>query len=244
MPRTWIITGASRGIGAAIAEVAADAANSVALVARSDAVDELAATIGARGGTAIAFREDVTAPGAAERITEAVRRTFGAVDVLVNNAGMHRGGRIERLPDDDFEAVLAANLIAPFRLSRAVVDDMPAGGAIVNIGAVVGLRGFPGDSAYGSAKAGLAGLTQVLAMELAGRGITVNCVIPGFTETEMTAGVDERARQRLLERIPIGRPCTPQEIAEVVRWVADSPSMTGAMIPVDGGLMAALGSAR
>jgi 3-oxoacyl-[acyl-carrier protein] reductase len=244
MPRTWIITGASRGIGAAIAEEAADAGNSVVLVARSDAVDELAAKIEARGGRAIAVREDVTADGAAERITEAARAAFGVVDVLVNNAAMHRGGRIERLPDDDFEAVLTANLIAPFRLSRAVVRDMPAGGAVVNIGAVVGLRGFPGDSAYGSAKAGLAGLTQVLAIELGRRGITVNCVVPGFTETEMTAGVDEGARQRLLDRIPIGRPCTPQEVAAVVRWVADSPAMTVALIPVDGGLMAALGSAR
>jgi 3-oxoacyl-[acyl-carrier protein] reductase len=244
MPRAWIITGASRGIGAAIAEEAADSGNSVALVARSDAVDEHTAAIRARGGKAIAIREDVTAPGAAERITEAAREAFGAVDVLVNNAGMHRGGRIERLSDDDFESVLAANLIAPFRLSRAVVRTMASGGAIVNIGAVVGLRGFVGDSPYGSAKAGLIGLTEVLAIELARRGITVNCIVPGFTETEMTARVDAGARRRLLDRIPIGRPCTAREIAAVVRCVADSPSMTGAIITVDGGLMAALGSAR
>jgi 3-oxoacyl-[acyl-carrier protein] reductase len=240
MPRTWIITGASRGIGQAIASEVLAGGDRAVLVSRS----KLAHDPQWPDGSAIAVEADVTDRDSPKRIVSAALDAFGGIDVLVNNAGLHRGGRIDRLADADFEGVLSTNLVAPFRLSREAVAHMSAGGAVVNIGAVVGLRGFPGDSAYGSAKAGLAGLTQVLAIELGRRGITVNCVIPGFTETEMTAAVEERARARLLERIPIGRPCTTTEIARVVRWVAESPSMTGALIPVDGGLMAALGSSR
>jgi 3-oxoacyl-[acyl-carrier protein] reductase len=244
MSRTWIVTGASRGIGAAIAAEAVDCGDVVVLVARSSGADDVATTLRDRGGQVAVVHEDVTAVGAAERIVAAAIEAFGSLDVLVNNAGIHRGGRIERLAEGDFEAVLQANLVAPFRLSRAALARMSAGAAIVNVGAVVGMRGFSGDSPYGSAKAGLAGLTRVLAIEVARRGITVNCVLPGFTETEMTAGVDDRARQRILDRIPIARPCEAYEIAEVVRWVAQSRAMTGAMIPVDGGLMAALGASR
>lgn len=240
MQRTWVVTGASRGIGRAIADAVLEQGDRVVLVARGPAAEPVAP----ERADAVTISEDVTAPGAPERIVQGAMDAFGRIDVLVNNAGRHRGGRIERLPDADFDSVLETNLVAPFRLAREAIPHMSEGGAIVNVGAVVGLRGFPGDSAYGSAKAGLAGLTQVLAVELAPRGITVNCVIPGFTETEMTAAVDDRARARLLERIPIRRPCRTQEIAEVIRWVAATPAMTGALIPVDGGLMAALGSSR
>ncbi|HEX5195299.1 MAG TPA: SDR family oxidoreductase [Solirubrobacteraceae bacterium] len=237
MQRVWIVTGASRGIGEAIAAKAAAGGDAVACVARSPSGRPWAA-----GARVLELAEDLTAEHAGERVVAAALEAFGRIDVVVNNAGLHRGGRIETLLDEDFERVLATNLRAPLRLCRAAAPHLRAGGAIVNIGAVVGLRGFPGDSAYGSSKAGVAGLTRVLAIELARRGVTVNCVIPGFTETEMTAAVDERARKRLRERIPLGRPCTPEEVADVVHWVAGSPSMTGALIPVDGGLMAALGS--
>jgi 3-oxoacyl-[acyl-carrier protein] reductase len=240
----WIVTGASRGIGAAIAEEAVSAGHAVALVARSAAAEDLARTLCERGGHAVAVREDTTAAGAAERIVERVAEALGGIDVLVNNAGLHRGGRIERLAEEDFEAVLDTNLVAPFRLCRAAVVHMTSGGAIINVGTVIGLRGFAGDTPYGSAKAGLAGLTRVLAIELAGRGITANYVAPGFTETEMTASIDERARQLIVDRIPLGRSCEPEEVARVVRWVAETPYMTGAVVPVDGGLLAALGSAR
>jgi 3-oxoacyl-[acyl-carrier protein] reductase len=119
---------------------------------------------------------------------------------------------------------------------------MEGGGAVVNIGAVVGLRGFPGDSPYGSAKGGLAGLTKVLGVELARDGITVNLVVPGFTDTEMTEGVDDAAKERIVRGIPLRRTAAPVEIARVVHWVADTPYMTGAVIPVDGGLMAGFGT--
>jgi 3-oxoacyl-[acyl-carrier protein] reductase len=238
----WIVTGASRGIGAAVARAAAARGAAVVLVARGDALEHVAAELRDAGAAATALREDVTADGAAERIVEAALERHGRIDVLVNNAGIHRGGRIERLAIEDFDAVVAADLGAPFRLCRAAAPRMRDGGAIVNVGSVVGFRGFPGDAPYAAAKMGLAGLTRVLAIELARRGITVNLVVPGFTETELTGALDERARARIDERIPLGRTAAAGEIAEVVAWVALTPYMTGAVVPVDGGLMAALGS--
>jgi NAD(P)-dependent dehydrogenase (short-subunit alcohol dehydrogenase family) len=215
--------------------MAAARGDSMLLVARSDGVERVAAELSAGGADAHAIRLDLTAPDAgAAAVTAAVDR-LGGLDVLVNNAAIHRGGRIEKLAEGDFEAVVEANLIGPYRLCRAAV------GVIVNIGAVVGLRGFPGDAPYGSSKAGLAGLTLVLAVELARRSITVNLVVPGFTETEMTGTLDDRARDRILSRIPLRRPAEGSDIADVVGWVSASPYMTGAIVPVDGGLSAALG---
>jgi 3-oxoacyl-[acyl-carrier protein] reductase len=236
--RGVLVTGASRGIGAAIAREAARRGDRVALVARSEAVEAVAAELDG----AVALRVDLAADGGAEEaVDRAAEALGGGLDVVVNNAAVHRGGRIDRLGDGDFETVLASNLVVPYRLCRRAVGVMQAGGAIVNIGAVVGFRGFPGDAPYGSAKAGLAGLTAVLAIELARRGITVNLVVPGFTETEMTAALDDRARERIRSRIPLGRPAAAEEVAGVVGWVSATPYMTGAVVPVDGGLMAALG---
>ncbi len=238
MARRWLVTGASRGIGAAIAAVAVERGDSVVLVARGEAVERVADDL---GPTAHALRVDLSSPdGPATAVAGAVER-LGGLDVLVNNAAIHRGGRIETLPDGDFEAVVESNLIAPYRLCREAVQVMESGAAIVNIGAVVGFRGFPGDAPYGSAKAGLAGLTLVLAVELSRRKITCNLVVPGFTETEMTGALDERAREKIITRIPLRRPAEASEIAAVVGWVSASPYMTGAIVPVDGGLSAALG---
>jgi 3-oxoacyl-[acyl-carrier protein] reductase len=137
--------------------------------------------------------------------------------------------------------VLATNLTGAFEVCRAVVPKLARGSAIVNVGAVVGLRGFPGDVAYGSAKAGLSGLTQVLAVELAPRGVRVNLVVPGFVDTDMTAGLSDRARKSIVDKIPAGRIGTTAEIAEVIVAVARSTYMTGATVPVDGGLLATFG---
>ncbi|MGA1081289.1 MAG: SDR family oxidoreductase, partial [Steroidobacteraceae bacterium] len=166
-----------------------------------------------------------------------VAAQWGGIDVLVNNAGLHRGGKLERLPLEDWNAVLATNLSGAMHCLRAALPHMGGGASVVNVGAVVGFRGFPGDAAYGASKAGLAGLTQVMAVELASRQVRVNLVVPGFVITEMTAAVDERARERLLARIPLRREGTEDEIAEVIYWVAGSTYMTGAVIPTDGGLM-------
>jgi 3-oxoacyl-[acyl-carrier protein] reductase len=239
--RRWLVTGASRGIGAAIAARAATGGNRVALLARSDAVLDVAAKA---GPDALGVRADVTDPASVARAVDEVVSVWGGVDVLVNNAGVHRGGRVDRLKPGEWDEVLSTNLTAPLTLTRAVLPHMDVGSAIVNIGAVVGFRGFPGDAPYGAAKAGLAGLTRVLAVELAGRGIRVNLVVPGFVETEMTSELSDRARQMIADRIPLGRTGTADEIAGVVVWVADSPYMTGSVVATDGGLLAAMGSAQ
>jgi 3-oxoacyl-[acyl-carrier protein] reductase len=239
--RRWLVTGASRGIGAAIAARALARGNRVALLARSESVLDVA---GKAEGDALGVQADVTDPGSVARAVDEVVSVWGGVDVLVNNAGVHRGGRVDRLAPSDWEAVLTTNLTAPLTLARAVLPHMAGGSAIVNIGAVVGFRGFSGDAPYGAAKAGLAGLTRVLAVELAGRGIRVNLVVPGFVETEMTSELSERARRMIVDRIPLGRTGTAAEIAGVVVWVADSPYMTGSVVATDGGLLAAMGSAQ
>jgi 3-oxoacyl-[acyl-carrier protein] reductase len=239
--RRWIVTGASRGIGAAIAARALSGGGRVALLARSSAVLDAA---GEAGPGALGVRADVTDPESVAQAVERVVSAWGGVDVLVNNAGVHRGGKVDRLNPQDWGEVLTTNLTAPLTMTQAVLPHMEAGSSIVNIGAVVGFRGFPGDAPYGAAKAGLAGLTRVLAIELAGRGIRVNLVVPGFVETEMTSGLSERARQLVIDRIPLGRTGTADEIAAVVVWVAESPYMTGSVVATDGGLLAAMGSAQ
>lgn len=234
--RRWLVTGASRGIGRAIAERALAEGDRVCLVART--VEP--AGLEAWGGAALAVAADITDPASVQAACEAAGDAWGGIDVVVNCAGLHRGGRVSTLPLADWQATLDSNLGGPLNVVRAALPLMATGGSIVNIGAVVGFRGFPGDAAYGASKAGLAGLTQVLAAELARSGIRVNLVIPGFVSTEMTAGISDKARARLVERIPLGREGTVEEIADVVWWVAGATYMTGSVVATDGGLMCAL----
>ena len=237
MSRRWIVTGGSRGVGLAVAELAHARGDSVAIFARRVDVPELESM---RGPRLLAVTADLADRASIDAAMATVREAWGGVDVLVNNAGLHRGGKLTRLDPADWDAVLATNLSGPMYCTRAALGLMDSGAAVVNVGAVVGFRGFPGDSAYGASKAGLAGLTRVLAIELAPRNIRVNLVLPGLVITEMTAALDEKARERLVADIPMRRTGTATEIAEVIWWVAGSTYMTGAVIPTDGGLMAAL----
>jgi len=237
MNKTWIVTGGSRGFGRAVAERAAAMDARVVIIARGAEVLEVAREI---GGQTIGLAVDICNDAEIEKAIATIADRWGPIDVLINNAGLHRGGLIEQIDARDWSDVLATNLSGPFHTIRSVLPHMGEHGSIVNVGAVVGFRGFSGDVAYGTSKAGLAGMTQVLAVELARRGIRVNLVVPGFVDTDMTAALSQRARTRLLERIPLGRPGTPDEIAEVIWWVANASYMTGSIIATDGGLMCSL----
>ncbi len=236
MSRRWIVTGGSRGVGLATARLAARHGDRVAVLARKVDAAAIAQEL---GPNALAIATDVTDPAQVRAAVDRVANAWGGIDVLVNNAGLHRGRRLQRLDVNDWNAVLNTNLSGPMHCIQASLAHMGAGASIVNIGAVVGFRGFPGDSAYGASKAGLSGLTQVLAIELAPKQIRVNLVIPGLVITEMTSQLDEKARDSLVARIPLGRTGTEQEIADVIWWVAGSTYMTGAIIPTDGGLLSA-----
>ena len=232
--RRWLVTGASRGLGHAIASLAIARGDKVCLMARGDDVTYLAKSL---GQNAIAVRGDVSSAQDLGSAVAAMVDEWGGVDILVNNAGLHRGGKLLSISDADWDDSLATNLSGPMRAIRTVLPHLAAGGAIINIGAVVGFRGFSGDSCYGASKAGLSGLTQVLACELARQNIRVNLVVPGFVMTDMTAGVSEKARQKIVDKVPLGRMGTAEEIADVVWWVAGSGYMTGSTVVTDGGLM-------
>ena len=236
MPRTWLVTGGSRGIGRAVVDTATKRGDTAVSLARSPAAEPFAVP-----EQVVEMTADVADGGSVGRALEEVRQRVGGLDVVVNCAGVHRGGRIGSLGRARWDEVLATNLSGAYEVCHAAVDLLAPGAAVVNVGAVVGLRGFPGDVAYGSAKAGLSGLTRVLAVELAPRGVRVNLVVPGFVDTEMTAGLSAAARRRVLAAIPAGRIGTAEEIADVVACVAGATYMTGATVPVDGGLLASFG---
>lgn len=236
--KVWLVTGASRGIGLAVAERALAAGDRVALLARGEDVMAIAARL---GDACMGCRADV---GDREQVLQAVAlvvERWGHIDIVVNNAGAHRGGKVDRLALEDWQTVIDTNLTGALNVISATSTQMESGSAIVNIGAVVGFRGFPGDAAYAASKAGIAGLTRAVAIELAPRGIGVNLVIPGLVLTEMTQALSEKALESMRRKIPMGRFGEPDEIAEVVEWVARSRYMTGAFVPADGGLMSSFG---
>ena len=236
--KIWLITGASRGIGLAAARLAVAGGNRVALLARGEAVHQAAAEL---GNDTLGVQADVADPESVAAAVEQVVSHFGGLDVVVNNAGLHRGGKVGRLALDDWQAVINTNLTGALNVISAARPHLEAGAAIINVGAVVGFRGFPGDAAYGASKAGLAGLTRTLAIELAKKDIRVNLVIPGLVLTEMTGELSEKALESMRQTIPMARYGEAEEIGEVINWVAASRYMTGAFIPVDGGLMSSFG---
>jgi 3-oxoacyl-[acyl-carrier protein] reductase len=236
-----LVTGASRGIGRAIAKLLAERGFRVVGTATSEAGaagigDALAAHAGCRG-----IVLDVTDGDAVGAAIEAVVRDLGALHVLVNNAGITRDQLSMRMKDEDWDLVVATNLSAVFRASRAVLRPMMKQryGRIVNITSVVGASGNPGQANYAAAKAGVAGMTRALAREVGSRGITVNCVAPGFIETDMTRALGEAQSAALLSQIPLGRLGQPLEIAHAVAFLAspEASYITGTELHVNGGML-------
>ena len=235
-----LVTGASRGIGAAIALELARKGFQVIGTATTDAgaakiTQALAAFTGCAGKTL-----DVNDASAAQAMIDAITAERGGLHVLVNNAGITRDMLAMRLKDDDWDAVLDTNLKAVFRMSRAVMRPMMKQryGRIINITSVVGASGNAGQANYAAAKAGVAGMTRALARELGSRNITVNCIAPGFIETDMTASLSEEQQKALLGQIPLGHLGKPQDIAHAVAFVASPQAsyITGQEIHVNGGM--------
>ena len=241
--QTALVTGASRGIGRAVALELAQAGATVAVnyASSATAAEEVVAQIIATGGSAYALKADVSQEEQVEQLMAAVLERSGSLDVLVNNAGITRDGLLMRMKTVDWQAVLELNLSGVFLCTRAITRTMlkQKRGRIINITSVVGLIGNAGQANYAAAKAGVIGFTRSTARELASRGITVNAVAPGFIATDMTK--DLKADE-LLNAIPLGRYGQPEEVAGAVRFLAADPAaayITGQVLQVDGGMVMA-----
>ena len=238
--RVALVTGASRGIGKAVALRLAAAGASVAACARADHARGVANEIAAAGGAAEAVSVDVTDAAALTGAVRAVLDRFGRIDVLVNNAGVARDRLLMRMKSEEWDAVIATNLTAAFTCTQAVLRPMlkQRWGRVIGIGSVVGQSGNPGQANYAASKAGLIGFSKALAQEVAARGVTVNVVAPGFIETDMTAGLAADARAALTGRIPAGRPGRPEDVAAAVRFLASDEAsyITGQVLGVNGGM--------
>ncbi len=242
--RVALVTGASSGIGRACALALADAGAAVALgfSANPAGADEVAALIRERGGTATTLGADLAEPSAAAALVDGTLRELGAIDIVVNNAGITRDNLAVRITDADWDAVLAIDLSAAFRVCRAALKPMlrRREGRIVNISSVAGVMGNPGQANYSAAKAGLIGLTKALCREVGSRGITVNAVAPGFIATDMTAALGADALAAAAAAVPLRRLGTADEVAAAVRFLAlpEAAYITGHVLHVDGGMAA------
>ena len=234
-----LVTGASRGIGAAIADLLAAQGATVIGTATSDGgADAIGARLAAHGGHG--RRLDVTDAGACEALVDAVAKEFGAVTILVNNAGITRDNLLMRMKDEDWQAILDTNLTSVFRLSKAVMRGMMKArkGRIVSIASVVGVTGNAGQANYAAAKAGIIAFSKSLAKEIGSRGVTVNVVAPGFIQTDMTRDLPEASREALVSQIALGRLGEPSDIAQAVAFLAGPAGayITGETLHVNGGM--------
>lgn len=240
-----IVTGAGRGIGEAIAKRLADGGAKVACVSRSESnsakVAEAINTV--HPGAARAYAVDVADKKAVEEAAAKIFADFGKVDILVNNAGITRDGLAMRMSEADWDAVIDTNLKGAFNFIQAILRPLikQRSGRIVNIASVAGLMGNAGQANYSASKAGLIGLTKTLARELAGRGITVNAVAPGFIKTDMTEVLPEAIKTGVIAQIPLGTFGAPEDIAAAVAFLAsaDAKYVTGQTLTVDGGMVMA-----
>jgi acetoacetyl-CoA reductase len=240
--RVAIVTGGARGIGAAITTTLARSGVHVAAgySSNSKAAEELAAKLNADGMSVSVHQGNVGEPADCERVVREVLDAKGQVDILVNNAGITVDKTMRKMSIEDWHAVMRINLSGAFYMSKAVLDHMLERkyGRIVNISSVIGQMGNIGQVNYAASKAGLFGFSQSLARETAFKGITVNCVAPGYIATEMVAAVPEAAMEKILAKIPVGRLGEASEIARAVQFLADDEAgfITGSTISVNGGM--------
>ena len=234
-----LVTGSTRGIGREIAAVLAACGAKIAVAGRDQAKAAEVAT--AIGGGAQGFGADMSDGAQVTKLVEEVEAAFGSLDILVNNAGLTRDNLLIRIKDEDWDAVLDANLKGAFAAIRAATRGMMKRrwGRIINISSVVGITGNKGQASYAASKAGMLGLTKAVAQELASRNILVNAIAPGFIETEMTAALSAEQRAALAERIPLARLGTPTDVANAVAFLASEHAayITGQVLVVDGGMV-------
>ena len=238
-----LVTGASRGIGRSIATTLAGAGALVVINYKSNAAaaEEVASEIAAAEGRAAAIQADIGDSAEVERLFKELLDRYGKIDILVNNAGITRDMLLLRMKEEDFDAVLQTNLRGVYLCTKAALRPMTRArsGRIINITSVVGLMGNAGQANYAAAKAGVIGFTKAAAREIASRNITVNAVAPGYIETELTDVLSETVRQAILENIPLGRLGQPQDVANLVCFLASDAAgyITGQTLTVDGGMV-------
>ena len=238
--RIALVTGASRGIGKAIATTLAERGAQVVAAARGENAKPVADGITSSGGKAEAIALDVTEPGAGEAAVAGVVQRHGRIDILVNNAGITKDQLMLRMKRDDWDAVLATNLTAAFTLTQAALKPMikQRGGRIVNISSVVGQGGNAGQANYAASKAGIIGFSKAVALEVASRGITVNVVAPGLIDTDMTRAITDSAHEEWATKIPLKRLGSPADVAAAVCFLASDEAsyITGQVLAVNGGM--------
>jgi len=236
-----LVTGATRGIGRAIAQrLAQDGATVIGTATTDEGAAAIAAMLAEVGNAGTGVALDVTDRNATDAVVKDVEARYGAITILVNNAGVTRDNLLLRMKDEEWDAILATNLTPVYRLSKAVMRGMMKArhGRIVNIGSVVGSSGNAGQANYAAAKAALIGFTKSLAQEVGSRNITVNCVSPGFIDTDMTKALPDAAREALLGKIPLGRLGSPGDIAHAVAFLVGPGGgyVTGTTLHVNGGM--------